>query len=170
MQYFKIINESGKHYDHQYTDGLNVLADKFNDNPEDSCWAGGFYFTTREHIHNYYEYGCKLVEIFLPTDDPEFKMAKDPSGNKWRANKIILSTTYSLNDLNTFTKFGLNIYDYSMDLASKNGHVNVLQWWKDSGLVLIYDYTAMEWASENGRVNVLQWWKDSGLELIYDCS
>src|SRR5271154_4844924 len=155
MQYFKIINESGKHHDHQYTDGLNVLAGKFNDNPNDSCCAGGFYFTTREYINKYYSYGCKLVEIFLPTDDPEFKMVKDPLGDKWRANKIILSTIYSLNDLNTFTKFGLNIYDYSMILASKNCHINVLQWWKDSGLELNYDCTAIQWATVCGHINVL---------------
>ncbi|KAI9215993.1 hypothetical protein BC828DRAFT_409924 [Blastocladiella britannica] len=54
-----------------------------------------------------------------------------------------------------------------MDWASKNGHVNVLDWWRNSGLKLQYSYQAMDWASANGHVNVLDWWRDSGLELKY---
>ena len=165
--YFKILNQSRKHYNHQYIDGLNVLSGELNENPNHTCCKGGFYFTTLEHIHEFYDYGCDLVEIFLPTNDPEFKMVKDPEGNKWRSNKVILGNKYHLNDLATFERFNLSVAQYSMDLASKNNYINILNWWKASGLKLNYESYAMNEASANGHVEALQWWLNSNLELKY---
>ena len=112
------------------------------------------------------------MKIFLPTDDPEFKIVHDPKRNKWRANKVILGTKYSLNDIATFERFDLSITNYSINSASANGHVNILQWWLEqwfeSGSILKWDDHAMNLASANGHVNVLQWWLKSGLELKYD--
>ncbi|KAI9342101.1 hypothetical protein DFJ73DRAFT_762300 [Zopfochytrium polystomum] len=48
--------------------------------------------------------------------------------------------------------------------ASYHGHINVLQWWKDSGLEF---KAAIDGASERGKAEVLQWWKDSGYELKF---
>ena len=55
-----------------------------------------------------------------------------------------------------------------MDIASSAGHVQVLEWFRNSGLDVKYDKTAMHHASLHGRVDVLQWWLDSGLQLIFD--
>ncbi|KAK1149227.1 hypothetical protein N8T08_006447 [Aspergillus melleus] len=49
----------------------------------------------------------------------------------------------------------------AMDGASRAGFVNVLEWWRSSGLELRYTERALESASAEGRVNVLQWWKDA---------
>jgi hypothetical protein len=54
---------------------------------------------------------------------------------------------------------------YPMDAASRGGHVDVLQWWKESGLELKWSNHAMNAASRSGHVAVLQWWKESGLEV-----
>ena len=43
--YYKIINKQWNHHGYQYVPGLNVLQEEFNDNPNYSCCAGGFYFT-----------------------------------------------------------------------------------------------------------------------------
>ncbi|KAI9355607.1 hypothetical protein DFJ73DRAFT_623482, partial [Zopfochytrium polystomum] len=42
------------------------------------------------------------------------------------------------------------------DWASANGHVGVLQWWKDSGLDLEYTVAAINHASSRGRTEVLR--------------
>ncbi|KAI9324939.1 hypothetical protein DFJ73DRAFT_870918 [Zopfochytrium polystomum] len=55
--------------------------------------------------------------------------------------------------------------DYAMDEARS---VEILQWWKDSGLDFAYSNRAIESACSKGRVDLLQWWKDSGLPLKYD--
>src|SRR5690349_19355389 len=57
-----------------------------------------------------------------------------------------------------------SITQCSMDQASRKGRVDVLQWWKESGLECEWTYKSMDRASQNGHVDVLQWWKESGLE------
>ena len=51
-------------------------------------------------------------------------MIKDPEGDKWRANKIILCEKYLLSDPETYTKLNIPI----MDVASAiiNGLVSIL--------------------------------------------
>ncbi|KAI9357574.1 hypothetical protein DFJ73DRAFT_774650 [Zopfochytrium polystomum] len=52
--------------------------------------------------------------------------------------------------------------------APRNGHVEVLQWWRDCKLLDNFDALCssyvdrrpMDIASENGHIAVLQWWKD----------
>ncbi|KAL4929052.1 uncharacterized protein BDV17DRAFT_82462 [Aspergillus undulatus] len=49
----------------------------------------------------------------------------------------------------------------AMDGASRAGFVDVLEWWRTSGLELRYTERALESASAEGRVTVLDWWKRS---------
>ncbi|KAJ3043825.1 hypothetical protein HDV00_004233 [Rhizophlyctis rosea] len=55
----------------------------------------------------------------------------------------------------------------AVDLASQNGHVAVLEWWRLSGLEMSWTISAIEWASANGHVAILEWWHRSGLPLRY---
>ncbi|KAI8799659.1 hypothetical protein BJ742DRAFT_883596 [Cladochytrium replicatum] len=73
----------------------------------------------------------------------------------------------------------------SIDQASANGYVAVLEWWRSSGLPLKYSsrdgivfshgVLPMDLASKgghlasaNGYVRVMDWWIESGLELKYE--
>jgi hypothetical protein len=58
---------------------------------------------------------------------------------------------------------GLEWSDRSMDNASLNGHIDILNWWKDSGLKMKWSIWSMCRASLRDHVEALQWWKDSGL-------
>jgi hypothetical protein len=113
---------------------------------------------------------------------------------KFTTNKYIVKKKYSLFDLKTYDDLKLNIEDndyiiehacrlnninflnknyrlnYShraIDMASANGHVNVLDWWKNNKLYMSYSILAIDLASSNGHIEVLEWWKNSGLELKY---
>ncbi|KAJ3138239.1 hypothetical protein HDU90_001201 [Geranomyces variabilis] len=55
----------------------------------------------------------------------------------------------------------------SIKNACIKGHVGLLDWWKASGLEMVYTSLDMDLASGCGRVAVLDWWKASGLELRY---
>ncbi|KAI8801498.1 hypothetical protein BJ742DRAFT_914020 [Cladochytrium replicatum] len=46
----------------------------------------------------------------------------------------------------------------------RRGRVDVLEWWKNSGLRFGYSKHPMESASK-GRLDVLDWWRRSGLSL-----
>ncbi|KAI8803038.1 hypothetical protein BJ742DRAFT_777712 [Cladochytrium replicatum] len=65
---------------------------------------------------------------------------------------------------------GYNLYsDVAMDLASKYGHIDVLEWWRvSSGSSLYWTRHAVEWASAFGHVDVLQWWKNSELGMEWN--
>ena len=53
----------------------------------------------------------------------------------------------------------------AIDGASRAGFIEVLQWWLDSGLPLVYTERALENASSRGLVEVLEWWKTSCQKL-----
>jgi len=53
----------------------------------------------------------------------------------------------------------------SVDGASKNGHVRILDWWwRHSGFPLRYTEAALEQASANGHLLVLEWWRDAAAQ------
>lgn len=49
----------------------------------------------------------------------------------------------------------------ALDMASRNGYVHILRWWKQSGLPLKYTHAALEGASARGHIDVLEWWRDT---------
>ena len=97
MIYCKITNENENHNGFQYKDGLNILDEEFNENEKEKCGKGGLYFTNIENIHYFYDYGCNLRIVELPTEDNNLKMVK--LNNKYRANMIILKDKYNFNNL-----------------------------------------------------------------------
>jgi hypothetical protein len=85
-----------------------------------------------------------------------------------KVNKIIVSDTkYYLYDLRTVIKFRINLkFNYIIRVCYK-GAIDILEWWKNSGVKLEYNEKCITFASFNGQTNVLEWWKNSGLPLIY---
>jgi len=114
--YYKVTNEQECHNGYQYKDGLNILKEEFNDNPKASCVAGGFYFTDYEHLPRFFKYGTWIREVTIPTDA---RVVKDPEGDKWRTDKIILGNKYHIK--NDFAKWfdpeKFNWDDYSYYLT-----------------------------------------------------
>ena len=60
-------------------------------------------------------------------------------------------------------------YDnFESNEASYFVYVQILEWFKNSGYEFKYDESAIKWASKNGHVQVLEWFKNSGYEFKYD--
>ena len=137
--YFKITNPAENHNGFQYSDGLNVLKEKFNDDPNKSCCAGGLYFTNGENIFKFLNYGIYLRDVILPSDDPDFQKIKDPEGDKWRANMIILEKRYDLSNVDTFkylVEKGANIHadnDCALQWSAREGNLDVVQFLVENG-------------------------------------
>lgn len=165
-EFYKVTNGEETHYGFEYHDGLNELAEPFNDDPNFLCGAGGLYFTDLKNINRFYSYGTNIREIFLPKNDPDFKMVQIAEESKWRANKIILGKKYSLFDDETYRILGLNIRENESILffAAKYQNIEFLDshkklfiiFWKynrESMLPIIIDndliHTA-NWLCKNG--------------------
>jgi hypothetical protein len=62
---------------------------------------------------------------------------------------------------------GLKDNDKCMNIFSLTGNIEALNWAVYNDCINYSEY-AIEWASEEGHVKVLQWWKDSSLEFKYN--
>lgn len=130
--YYKITNARENHNGFQYKDGLNVLQEPFNDDPHAHCCKGGLYFTDVKNIFLYLHYGVYLREIFLPTDNPDFKMVADI--DKYRANMLVLGKRYNLSDVATIKMLidnGANVNagkSYVLKWSIHNGYTNIAQY------------------------------------------
>ena len=83
--YYKITNKSECHYGLQYHDGLVVDTKRFDADPKHSCVTGGIYFTTKEYLHKFFEYGKWIRPVTIPKDA---KVILDSGGGKYRADKL----------------------------------------------------------------------------------
>uniref|UniRef100_A0A6C0E818 Ankyrin repeat protein n=1 Tax=viral metagenome TaxID=1070528 RepID=A0A6C0E818_9ZZZZ len=81
--------------------------------------------------------------------------------------ELIMSEKYYLFDIKTIRKFKIKINSNYIKWVCYQNRIDILEWWKNSGLKLEYDETALDYASSKGHVNVLEWWKHSGLPLKY---
>lgn len=163
-KYYKVTNEDECHYGFQYKDGLNILTEPFDDNPLHSCCKGGFYFTIDKYINHFYECGVWLREVFLPIDNPNFKMIKDSSGNKLRSNMIILGKKYNLLNIDDVKYILKNINSNIIEIVanlSGNGCIDTLELLKNSEFKFQYNESALYRASKYGHVNVLKWLQKS---------
>ena len=83
--YYKIMNDDECHKGLQYHDGLVIDPVEFNDDPKISCVKGGIYFTTKEYLHRFFNYGKIIRPVTIPSDA---KVVLDPNGDKYRADRL----------------------------------------------------------------------------------
>jgi hypothetical protein len=95
--YLKITDLEENHHGLQYHDGL--VEDIIPFIREGSCVPGGIYFTVPEHICKFLGFGIWIREVTIPEDA---EMVKDPQGDKWRANKVILGERKDLSKVETW--------------------------------------------------------------------
>ncbi|AGF84830.1 repeat protein [Moumouvirus goulette] len=170
--YFKITNEKECHHGFQYINGKNILKEEFNNDPKATCVSGRFYFTEPKYIVRYLNYGIYLREVYLPTDDPNFQMIKDPDGDKYGANMIILGEKRDLRDLETWKYMvskGVDIHinnDYALRRASVQGHFKIVQYLVENGANLhAEDYCALRLACNNNHFEVVKYLIENGANI-----
>ena len=91
--YYKITNTDECHKGLQYHDGLVVDPKEFDNDLTHSCTKGGIYFTTKEHLHKFINYGKWIRPVTIPEGA---QVILDPQGDKYRANKLFLHPRKSM--------------------------------------------------------------------------
>ena len=85
--------------------------------------------------------------------------------------KNSINKYYELGLINILKHFEKNnkyfITNNGIDLASMNGHVCILDWFRNSNLEFKYTEHAVDWASKYGHICILDWFKNSDLEFKY---
>ena len=137
MTYLKILNSAENHNDLQYVEGLNIDPIPFQ--PKGSCVAGGIYFTSAENITKFLDYGIWVREVTIPEGS---QMVKDPQGDKWRADKVILGPRKSLSEVST--------WEYLVSVGAD---------------VRVHDDEAVRWASLNGHLEIVKYLVSLGAQL-----
>ena len=168
--YYKITNAEENHNGFQYVDGLNILKEEFDNNPDHHCCAGGLYFTDTEHIFGFLNYGIYLREITLPTENPNFKIVADE--NKYRANMLILGKRYELLNVETIKMLmeaGADVHtgdDYALKWSAYNGYLEVVKYLIGAGAdVHAENDLALRWSAEKGHLEVVKYLIEKGADL-----
>jgi hypothetical protein len=107
------------HHGFKYQRGLNIDTVPFN--PTGSCLPGGLYFSDKENIVNYLGHGKLIAYLELPEDA---RIYKDPDGNKWKADKIIIKDIKNIEDFEGWT-------EYEFCVAVVENDVKALQYVKE---------------------------------------
>lgn len=115
----KITNKNEIHHGFAYQDGLNVFKGQV---------ADGLDYTDLEHVSKFYGTGVWLREVKLPSEQEGFKVVQDSSGDKWRANMLVLGERHALYDYDTVKKFNLPITREYMRGAIKEGSVKLIDY------------------------------------------
>ena len=172
--YFKITNREENHYGFQYVDGLNILLDDFNDDPNKSCCAGGLYFSDAANIFKFLNYRVYLREITLPTTNPNFRMVKDEQ-DKWRANMIILGKRHELSNVNTFRLLiekGADIHagsDYAFRWSVVYGYLDIVKYLLENGANIHADNDyALKWSARQGNLDLIKYLLENGANIHAD--
>ena len=167
MKFYKIMTEKEKHYDMQYTEGMNIDVVPFN--PSGACRSGGIYFA-REDIFEFYDYGPWIREVIIPEDGQVYENPGSPK--KWKADRVILGAKRAKWDLEVIKELvesGANIHaqdDYAIRWASSNGQLEVVKYLAENGAnIHAQDDYAICWASENGQLEVVKYLAENGANI-----
>ena len=169
--YFKITNPEENHQGLQYHDGL--VEDILPFQKEGSCVPGGIYFSNETYICGFLNYGPWIREITIPKDA---KMVMDPSGWKWRANKVILGERRDLSKAETWkwmVEKGVDIhycYDWSLRRASSYGCLEIVKYLVENCAdIHACDDYALRMASSNGQLEIVKYLVENGADIhVFD--
>jgi|SRR5579872_928110 len=84
----KLTNETEKHRDYQFHDGLNIDHHEFD---HTVCYTkGGFYFTTKQYAHKWIYYGYQIMTYVRKVTIPDDARVYIENKTEYKTDKFIL--------------------------------------------------------------------------------
>ena len=128
----------------------------------------GYIISDKDEI-NVENYEIKIFDILHKTNLNIFVIQNNKVLYK---NDIIINSCFygHVQVLEWFKNSGYEFkYDVNtINYAILNGYIQILEWFKNSGYEFKYDEEAIYNASKNGHIQILEWFKNSGYEFKYD--
>jgi len=114
--YYKLTNDSEKHYNFKYQDGLNINPDVFK--PYGSCNGGGLYFCELDKLYQFESFGKNIRPIIVPSNVPYY-FEKDNVHQKYKAPIIYALPMIKLGSKKSKELFK-NTNVFNIDMYTKN--------------------------------------------------
>ena len=126
----------------------------------------GYIISNRENI-KIEEYDIKSFDILHKTNLNIFVVEDNEVLYK---NNIINNACYygHVQVLEWFKNSGYKFKynEWACNYASRNGHIQILEWFKNSGYEFKYYGWAISWASMNDHIQILEWFKNLNIKKV----
>ena len=146
----KVLRTGRTHYDHTYTEGLNVCSQPWDDG---DCTPGGFYACELRHIFEWITLYDDITEVAWVDVPADAQVARFDT--KIKASKLVLSGFMPVEDaIRLALEAGANVHssnDKALRSASEYGHIECVRLLLAGGAdVDARSGDALFWSSYNG--------------------
>ena len=152
----KLLRTGRRHYDHTYTEGLNICTQPWDDR---HCTPGGLYACELRHIFEWITLYPDITEVAWVDVPADAHVARFDT--KIKASALVLTGFMPIEEAVALAiQAGADVHfndDQALRIASKNGHVAVVEFLLKAGAdVHADDNEALCWASYHGHLPVIE--------------
>ena len=161
----KLLRTGRRHYDHTYTDGLNVCTQPWDGG---LCTPGGLYACELRHLCEWISLYPDITEVAWVDVPDDAQVARFPT--KIKASALVLTGSMPISTaVGLAIQAGADVHadnDYALHWASKYGHLSVVEFLVKAGAnVHANNNEALRWASEYGHLPVVEFLVKAGANV-----
>ena len=152
----KLLRTGRRHYDHTYTEGLNVCTQPWND---EECEPGGLYVCELRHLFAWITLYPDITEVAWVDVPADAHVARFPT--KIKASKLVLTGFMPIEEaIRLAIQAGADVHfndDQALRIASFYGHLPVVEVLVKAGADVHANHDeALRYASSNGHLPVVE--------------
>ena len=161
----KLLRSGRTHHGYTYTEGLNVCPQPWNDG---HCTPGGLYACELRHIFEWIYLYPDITEVAWVDMPADAHVARFDT--KIKASALVLTGSMPIEEAVALAiQAGADVHfndDQALRIASKNGHVAVVEFLVKAGAdVHADDDQALCWASYHGHLPVIEFLVKAGANV-----
>ena len=161
----KLLRTNRVHYDHTYTEGLNVCPQPWNDG---HCTPGGLYACELRHLFEWITLYPDITEVAWVDVPVDAQVARFDT--KIKASALVLTGSMPIAEaIRLALQVGADVHaeeDKALRWASARGHLPVVELLVKAGAnVHAADDQALRWASKYGHLSVVEFLIKAGANV-----